>query len=87
MPYVKVEHSGAIKAMTDEQLEAGIEAIQAMLEQQAKVIEGTAEAVALPAPNPDNKLKRPNKIMDAADTALGSQERKPRRRVPSPAST
>ena len=28
---VKVEHSGAIKAMTDEQLEAGIEAIQAML--------------------------------------------------------
>ena len=28
---VKVEHSGGVKAMTDEQLEAGIEAIQAML--------------------------------------------------------
>ena len=26
---VKVEHSGGVKAMTDEQLEAGIEAIQA----------------------------------------------------------
>ena len=82
---VKVEHSGGVKAMTDEQLEAGIEAIQAMLEQQAKVIEGTAETVALPAPVPDNKRKRPNKVMDAADTALGPQERKPRKRVPSPA--
>ena len=28
---MKVEHSGGVKAMTDEQLEAGIEAIQAML--------------------------------------------------------
>ncbi len=39
--------------MTDEQLEAAIEAIQAMLEQKnrLKVIEGTAEAVALPAPD------------------------------------
>ena len=83
---VKVEHSGGVKAMSDEQLEAGIEAIQAMLEQQAKVIEGTAEAVALPAPNPDDKRKRPNKVMDAADTALGPKERKPRK-VPSPAST
>jgi hypothetical protein len=42
---VKVEHSGGVKAMSDEQLEAAIEAIQAMLEQQAKVIEGTAETV------------------------------------------
>jgi hypothetical protein len=32
---MKVEHSGGVKAMTDEQLEAGIEAIQAMLEQRA----------------------------------------------------
>jgi hypothetical protein len=85
---VKVEHSGAIKARTDEQLEAGIEAIQAMLEQQAKVIEGTAEAVALPAPNPDDKPKRPNKVMDAADTAVGATKRKPGKgRVPSPAGT
>ena len=65
--------------MTDEQLEAGIEAIQAMLEQQAKVIEGTAETVALPAPDPDDKPKRPNKVMDAADTAVGPTKRKPRK--------
>jgi DNA polymerase III delta subunit len=51
---MKIEHSNAIKAMSDEQIEAAIEAIQAMLEQRAgegtKVIEGTAEAIALPAP-------------------------------------
>ena len=57
---VKVEHSGGVKAMTDEQLEAGIEAIQRMLEarapgDQARVIEGVAEPVALPAPR---KAKR-----------------------------
>ena len=32
---MKVEHSDGVKAMSDEQLEAGIEAIQAMLEQRA----------------------------------------------------
>ncbi len=86
---VKVEHSGGVKSMTDEQLEAGIEAIKAMLAaralgDQAKLIEGTAETVALPAPDPDHKPRRPNKIMDAADTAVGPKERKPRKRVPSP---
>ena len=75
--------------MTDEQLEAGIEAIKAMLAaralgDRAKLIEGTPETVALPAPDPDDKPKRPNKVMDAADTAVGPKERKPRRRVPSP---
>ena len=89
---MKVEHSGGVKAMSDEQLEAGIEAIQRMLEarapgDRATLIEGTAETVALPAPDPDDKPKRPNKVMDAADNAIGSQERKPRKRVPSPAST
>ena len=86
---VKVEHSGGVKAMTDEQLEAGIEAIQRMLEarapgDRATVIEGTAETVALPAPDPDDKPRRPNRVMDAADTAVGPKERKPRRRMPSP---
>ena len=86
---VKVEHSGGVKAMSDEQLEAGIEAIQAMLAaralgDRAKLIEGTAETVALPVPDPDDKPKRPNKLMDAADSALGPQERKSRKRVPSP---
>jgi hypothetical protein len=86
---MKVEHSGAIKAMSDEQLEEAIEVLQAMLAakipgDQAKVIDGTAETVALPAPDPDDKRKRPNKVMDAADTALGPKERKSRKRVPSP---
>jgi hypothetical protein len=87
---MKVEHSGGVKAMTDEQLEAGIEAIQAMLEQRAdipaKVIDGTAETVALPAPDviPDG----PNKFMDVADTAVGARKRKPGKgRMPSPAGT
>ena len=75
--------------MSDEQLEAGIEAIQAMLaaralSDRAKLIEGIAETVALPAPDPDDKPKRPNKVMDAADTAVGPKERKSRMRVPSP---
>src|SRR5262249_27255881 len=54
---MKLEHSAAaIKAMTDEQLERGIELIQEMLAQReaaanAKVIEGEAEVVpSLPAP-------------------------------------
>ena len=81
---MKVEHGGGVKAMTDEQLEAGIEAIQRMLEarapgDRAALIEGIAETVALPAPDPDDKPRRPNKVMDAADTALGRKERKPRK--------
>ena len=76
--------------MTDEQLEQGIEAIQDMLEARAgdsaKVIEGTAETVALPAP--DVVLDGPNKVMDAADTAVGARKRKPGKgRVPSPTGT
>ena len=44
---MEVEHSGGVKAMTDEQLERGIEAVQAMLAKRdagegAKVIEGIA---------------------------------------------
>jgi hypothetical protein len=53
---LQVEHSGGVKAMTDEQLERGIELIQEMLAHReaganAKVIEGEAEVVpSLPAP-------------------------------------
>jgi hypothetical protein len=54
---MKVEHSGAVKAMSDEQLEAGIEAITAMLEarlpgDRAKVVDGEVmpDAPALPGP-------------------------------------
>jgi hypothetical protein len=85
---MKVEHRNAIKAMSDEQIEAAIEVIQTMLDQRAgegtKVIEGTAETIALPAPDvfPDG----PNKVMDAADSAVGARKRKPHK-VPSPAGT
>jgi hypothetical protein len=52
---MKVEHSGGVKAMTDEQIEQAIEAIQTMLAaragEAAKVIEGTAESVELLAPD------------------------------------
>ncbi len=60
---MKVEHSGGVKAMTDEQIEAAIEAIQAMLEQRAgesaKLIEGIAEPAALPAPKTQSATRRP----------------------------
>src|SRR5215475_6227178 len=52
---VKVEHSAGIKAMTDEQIEQAIEYIQTMIavraDETAKVIDGTTESVALPAPD------------------------------------
>ena len=52
---MQVEHSGGVKTMSDEEIEQAIEAIQTMLAAQAgeeaKVIEGTAEPAALPAPN------------------------------------
>jgi len=79
-----------------------IEAIQTMLAaragEAAKVIEGTAEPAALPAPDgpsPEAALeatlepskRKPNRLMMEVDTAIGPQERKPRKRVPSPAST
>src|SRR6516165_8479254 len=49
---VKVEHSGGVKTMSDEQLEQAVDAIKAMLAaREAKTINGTAETVALPAPD------------------------------------
>ena len=58
---MKVEHSGGVKAMSDEQIEETIAAIQAMLAaragETAKVIEGEAQVVpSLPAP------ARPTKV-------------------------
>src|SRR6516165_1913839 len=97
---MKFEHSGGVKAMTDEQIEEAIEAIQTMLaaraDEAAKVIEGTAEPAALPAPNgqspeaalepaplPKSKYK-PNVLMLEADTEVRPTERKPRKgKVPS----
>ncbi len=60
---MRVEHTNAVKAMTDSQLEAGIEALTAMLAQReaganAKVIDAVPEPVALPAPSRKARRKR-----------------------------
>jgi hypothetical protein len=71
-----LEHSGGVKAMSDEQLEQGIEALQAMLERRAgesaKLIERTAEPAALPAPNGPSPE-------DALEVTLEHTKRKPNR--------
>ena len=71
--------------MSDEQIEQAIEAIQDMLEQRAgeaaKIIEGTAEPAALPAPEAQSigaglepkRQRRPNRLVMQADTAVGPQ--------------
>ena len=54
---MKVEHSGGVKSMTDEELERGIEAIQLMLAardagSRAKMVEAVPDPIpALPAPS------------------------------------
>ena len=85
--------------MSDEEIEQAIELIQTMLAARAgegaKVIEGTAEPAALPAPEAQSivaglepkRQRKPNRLMMEVDTAIGPQERKPRKRVPSPANT
>jgi hypothetical protein len=53
---MKVEHTGGVKAMSDEEIERAIEFIKAMIAQRdgganAEVIEGEAEVVpSLPSP-------------------------------------
>src|SRR6516164_7953366 len=51
---MKMEHSGGVKAMSDEEIEEAIEMIKAMVDQKlgekAKVIEGVAEPVSEPGP-------------------------------------
>ena len=91
---MKLEHSGdAIKAMTDEQLDVALEALRDLLarrEAAANVIEGSAEPVALLAPEaqspevtpePTRKHKT-NRLMREADTAVGPRERIPRKMRP-----
>jgi hypothetical protein len=79
----KVEHSNALKNLTDEQLEAMIEYLKTSLEAQARdsvrVIDGTIEPAATTAPAP----KPRNRLMLEADTAVGPRERKPRKLPPS----
>jgi hypothetical protein len=51
---MKLEHTNSVSSLSDEELDQAIAAIKAMLAAQAdepaNVIEGTAEPVALPAP-------------------------------------
>ena len=92
---------GASKPCRTKQIETAIEAIETMLAaragEAAKVIEGTAEPAALPAPDaqsleivleaspapkPNDRL---NRLMMEADTEVGPSERNPRKgRAPSP---
>jgi hypothetical protein len=82
---MKLEHStSAIKAMTDEELDAALEALRELMAKRAaeaaNVIEGTAEPVALPAPEaqfrvPTRKRKL-NRLMREADTAVVQPSRK-----------
>src|SRR5262252_2211555 len=94
---VKVEHSGGVKAMSDEEIEQAIELTQTMLAAQAgeaaKVIEGTAEPAALPAPNgpsPEAALeatleptkRKPNRPTIEPDTAVQEKRRRPSKHLP-----
>jgi hypothetical protein len=90
---LKVEHLQSLKSMSDEELEGAIEMVKEMLAARAgdgaKVIEVAAETVALPPPAEVKrpKRKRPNRLLEHVNTAIGLKERRPRqRKVPSPAS-
>jgi len=97
----KLEHTNTIKTMTDEELESAIAFLHEMIAAQAvgsaQLVEMKAEPAALPAPDgpsPEAALeatleptkRKPNRLMMEVDTAIGPQERTPRKRVPSPAS-
>ena len=90
----KVEQSNVIKSLSDQELEAMIEYLKTSLEAQARgsirVIEGMIEPTTIPAtalPVLEPPKRKPNRLMMEVDTAIGPQERKPRKRVPSPANT
>ena len=93
----KLEHANAITSLSDEQLEAMIEHIKSSLERRAagdkaKVIEGTVEPMAIETTaqaveHDAAQRKRPNRLLEHVDTAVGPKERRPRKRkVPSPLS-
>jgi len=42
---MQIEHSGGVKAMTDEQLEHALEAVESLMRQRGMVIEGEAEVI------------------------------------------
>jgi hypothetical protein len=74
---MKLEHSGGVKAMTDEQIERAIEAIEELIAKReaaanAKVVEGAAEP--MPAlPPPSRKARRKVRRSDRADSGLAAR--------------
>src|SRR5262249_51968033 len=72
-----LDHSGGVKAMTDEQIERGIELIKEILAQReaganAKVIDGVPKpAPALPPPS--RKARRRVRRSDGADSGLAAR--------------
>jgi folylpolyglutamate synthase/dihydropteroate synthase len=72
---MQIEHKGGIKAMSDEQIEQAIEAIQTMLAAQAeqtKIIEATLEPTALPGRTEVRQLQRnrSNRLLAHVDAAF-----------------
>ena len=86
----KLEHTNTIKTMTDEELESAIAFLHEMMAAQAvgsaHLVEMKAEPAALPAPGGQSpeKLssKRKPNLMIEVDTAIGPQERTPRKMRP-----
>ena len=73
---MQVEHSGGVKAMTDEQIERGIELIKELLAKRqadanAKVIDGVPEPV--PALPPPSRTRRKVRRSDRADSGLAAR--------------
>jgi hypothetical protein len=70
---MKVEHSGGVKAMSDEQLEAAFELLQGMVDQRlgetAKVVEGKPAAL----PGPDVVLDGPSGHGGRGETAQAGE--------------
>ena len=71
----KLEHTNTIKTMTDEELESAVAFLHEMMAAQAvgsaHLVEMKAEPAALPAPS----KRKPNRLMNEVDTAIGPQER------------
>src|SRR5262245_18318518 len=87
----KVEHTNPTSSLSDEQLTLMIAELEERIARRtaggdAKVIEGTVEATAGEAALPvlEPPKRRPNRLMMEADTAIGSRERKPRKRKAKP---
>jgi hypothetical protein len=74
---MKVEHSGGVKAMSDEEIEQAIELIKELIAKRdaganAKVIDGVPEPVpALPPPS--RKARRKVRRSDRADSGLAAK--------------